>query len=155
MGLKEELGLKRNFTNPAHEALLNIYHTGAILKKRSREFFSEYGITDVQFNVLALLCHQSSDNEGVTQAQLSQMMLVNRANVTSIIDRMEKADLVARTPVPGDRRCNAIQLTAKGLGIFKEVEEKYDRNVLEIMSVLFDEEVSQLVGMLERVRNNL
>lgn len=155
MGLQEELGLKREFRVPVHETLLNIYHTGSRIKKRAREFFSDYGITDVQFNVMELLLYQTDANEGLTQAELSRMMLVNRANITSLIDRMEKANLVVRTAVPGDRRYNAVRLTARGKKTLLDVEEKYAEEVTRIMSPLSDDETDQLRGMLERVRENL
>jgi DNA-binding MarR family transcriptional regulator len=42
------------------------------------------------------------------------MMMVNRANVTGLVDRLEKAGLVRRTAT-GDRRYNMIKLTDRGL----------------------------------------
>ena len=155
MSLQDELGLKQPFRVPGHETLLNIYHTGSRVKKRAREFFADYGITDVQFNVLELLLYQTEENEGLTQADLSRMMLVNRANITSLVDRMEKANLVVRTAVPGDRRFNAVRLTARGKQVLLDVEEKYVGEVARIMSPLSSKEMDQLRNMLERVRDNL
>ncbi len=155
MGLKEELGLKRPFSVPAHEALLNIYYTGSQMKKRAREFFAEYGITGVQFNLMELLRCQADEGTGLTQADLSRMMLVNRANITSLIDRMENSNLVMRTSVPGDRRFNAIMLTAHGRKVLLDVEEKYQTEVAKIMSPLSAEEQRQMMNMLERLREKL
>jgi len=155
MDLQEELGLKREFRVPVHETLLNIYHTGSRIKKRARKFFSDYGITDVQFNVMELLLYQTDANEGLTQAELSRMMLVNRANITSLIDRMEKANLVVRTAVPDDRRYNAVRLTARGKKVLLDVEEKYAEEVTRIMNPLSNDEMDRLRGMLERIRENL
>jgi MarR family 2-MHQ and catechol resistance regulon transcriptional repressor len=155
VGLKEELGLKQPFTVPAHEALLSIFYTGSMIKKRAREFFSKYGITDVQFNLMMLLMFHSGDDGGLTQADLSRMMLVNRANITSLIDRMEKANLVMRTPVQGDRRYNCVRLTAYGKRLLVEVEEEYAHEVGKIMGVLDDSDVQELISALERLRANL
>ena len=155
MALEKELGLKRPFSMPAHEALLNIYYTSSQMKKRADEFFATYGITSVQFNLMELLLRQADEEEGLTQAELSQMMLVNRANITSLIDRMEKADLVVRTPVPGDRRYNAIKLTAHGREVLLDVEERYLAAVAMVMSPLSQKEQMQLMNMLERLRENL
>jgi len=155
MALKEELGLKQGFSIPAHEALLNIYYTGSRIKKRAREFFAQYGITDVQFNLMELLLYQADENKGLTQADLSLMMLVNRANITSLVDRMEKANLVARTPVPGDRRYNAVRLTAHGKKVLLDVEGKYQAEVTKIMGPLDHDDQRRLIEMLERVREGL
>ena len=97
MSLKEELKLKKGFDIVEHEALLNIYYTASLLKKRADVFFKTFGLTDVQFNVMMLLHYHSGTQDGLSQAQLSDMMLVNRANITTLIDRMEKASLVMRT----------------------------------------------------------
>ena len=117
MSLESELCLRRPFTLLAHEALLNIYYSASRLKKKAGEFFRPFGLTDVQFNLMMLLKYQGGQEEGLSQAQLSSMMLVNRANVTSLIDRMEKIDLVIRTPAPTDRRSNIVKLTKRGWGL--------------------------------------
>jgi len=155
MKLNEELGLIRDIETPEHEALLNIYYTGDLIRKRARDFFAEYGITDVQFNVMQLLQYQAADRDGLTQAELSKMMLVNRSNITSIIDRMERDGLVKRGMVPSDRRYNSIRLTSEGLKILKKVESKYQNEVFQIMGALKGSELVQLMKMLERLRLNL
>jgi len=78
MSLEHELGLRKPIAMLGHEALLNIYFTATCIKKRAAEFLRPFGLTDVQLNVLMLLHHQSSDVGGLSQAQISDMMLVNR-----------------------------------------------------------------------------
>ena len=155
MTLKSELGMRKGFENPAHEALLNIYYSAARIRKKAGEFFRRHGLTDVQFNVLSLLRHQSGDIEGLTQVELSKMMLVNRANITTLIDRMEKAGLVARKPVPDDRRYNIVALTPHGLEMYQQVSGIYKRKIGEIMHVLDDDELEALKTILEKLRMNL
>lgn len=155
MKLEEELSLKAGIKITAHEALLNIYYTGDLIKKRAREFFSHYGITDVQFNLMELLYYQSEEKTGLTQAELSRMLLVNRSNVTSLIDRMERAKLVIRVDVPGDRRYNAIRLTNKGRKMIEDVEGKYMDEVRRVMAVLGRSEMDALIRALELIRQNI
>jgi DNA-binding MarR family transcriptional regulator len=135
--------------------MLNIYYTASCLKKRADEFFRAFGLTDVQFNVMMLLAHQSGAEAGLSQAQLSDMMLVNRANVTSLIDRMEKADLVVRTAAANDRRYNIIKMTGKGKRLFAKVEPLYGKQVQQIMATLKTREQKQLAAMLAKVRGEL
>ena len=155
MSLKAELGMRKGFENPAHEALLSVYYSAARIRKKAGEFFRTYGLTDVQYNVLSLLKHQSGDNGGLTQVELSNMMLVNRANITTLIDRMEKAGLVARKPVPDDRRYNVIALTPRGMDMYQKVTGTYRKKVNEIMGVLNADELEALKTILEKVRLNL
>jgi len=155
MTLKEELGLKQGFVDTAHEAILNIYFTASIMKKRADIFFGKFGLTDVQFNLMELLHYQSGKEYGLSQAQISDMMLVNRANITALIDRMEKAGLVTRTAHSNDRRFNIIKLTAKGEKLFAKVEPLYIEQVHKAMSSLDESQLRKLMTMLERVRGTL
>jgi len=184
MALKEELGLKTDFASPAHEALLNIYYTASIMKKRADDFFGQFGLTDVQFNLMNLLYYESGSTGspqrssppggkahstssprlssgqagqegGLSQAQISNMMLVNRANITSLVDRMEKAELVSRTAHANDRRYNIIKLTSKGKNLYTKVEPHYLKQVKEAMAPLDAAELKRLAGMLEKVRRTL
>jgi DNA-binding MarR family transcriptional regulator len=154
VALKEELKLKRGFAVVEHEAMLNIYYTTASLKKRADAFFKDFGLTDVQFNLMMLLTYQGGD-EGLSQAQISEMMLVNRANVTTLIDRMEKTDLVARTSLSGDRRTNIIKMTTKGKKIFEKTEPLYDKMTKEAMTGFSQSDLQKLVTILEKVRSNI
>lgn len=155
MGLKEELGLRRDLRPKAHEAFLNVYYTAALLKKLARGLFRPFGITDVQFNVLQLLAYHAGDQGGLTQAELGHMMLVNRANITPLIDRMEKAGLVVRTPVPGDRRYHLVQLTNEGRDILTKVEAEYERWMHSIVGTVEDEDLIQLVDSLGALRQRI
>ena len=155
MALKEELGLKTDFASPAHEALLGIYYTASIMKKRADGFFGQFGLTDVQFNLMNLLYYESGKEGGLSQAQISDMMLVNRANITSLVDWMEKAELVTRTAHANDRRYNIIKLTGKGKHLYLKVEPHYLEQVKEAMAPLDAAEIKRLAGMLEKVRRTL
>ena len=153
MALKEELRLKKGFATVEHEALLNIYYTSTCVKKRAIEFLKQFSLTDVQLNLMMLLHHQGGA-DGLTQAQLSEMMLVNRANITSLIDRMERDKMVRRT-IGEDRRYNIVRLTGKGKKLLGKVEPLYAKEVKRIMSAVSAVEKKQIIKMLEKVRKNL
>ncbi|MHC4244311.1 MAG: MarR family winged helix-turn-helix transcriptional regulator [Planctomycetota bacterium] len=155
MSLEYELCLKRPFTLLAHEALLNIYYSASCLKKKAGEFLRPFGLTDVQFNLMMLLKYQGEQEQGLSQAQLSSMMLVNRANITSLIDRMEKANLVIRTPAPADRRSNIVKLTSRGKELLAKIEPLYTKEVKRIMAALKLNEQKTVIEMLERIRGNV
>jgi DNA-binding MarR family transcriptional regulator len=155
MALKEELGLKQGFADSAHEALLNIYFTASMMKKRADVFFGKFGLTDVQFNLMVLLHYQKGKEGGLSQAQISDMMLVNRANITSLIDRMEKAGLVTRGAHSKDRRFNIIRLTARGEKLFTKIQPLYFEQIHKVMSSLDTGELKNLMAMLEKVRQTL
>ena len=155
MSLEFELCLRKPIALLAHEALLNTYFTASCLRKKAGELLRPFGVTDVQFNLMMLLKYQGGSEEGLNQAQLSNMMLVNRANITSIIDRMEKANIVVRTPAPSDRRSNIVKLTTRGKKLIDQIEPFYTEEVKQIMAVLKQPEQKSLIAMLEKIRGNL
>jgi len=155
MSLEVELCLRKPVALLVHEALLNTYYTASCLRKKVGEFLRPFGLTDVQFNLMMLLEYQSGPKEGLNQAKLSNMMLVNRANITSLIDRMEKANFVVRTPAPSDRRSNIVKLTSRGRKLLTQIEPLYTNEVKRIMAVLKQTEQKTLIAMLEKIRGNI
>ena len=153
MGLKEELNLSKDFVSTEHEALLNLYYTTNCLKKQAAEFFAPYGLTDVQFNLMMMVKHHGG-TEGLSQARLSEMMLVNRANITGLVDRLEKAGFVQRSAAD-DRRYNMIQLTSKGRQLLDKADIAYGQKVQQVMSVLSKPDQKALIKACGKIRKNL
>jgi DNA-binding MarR family transcriptional regulator len=68
------------------------------------------GLSIPQFDLLSTLTEQ----EGLSQQELAERLYVTKGNVSGLLDRMVEAGLVERRALPGDRRSNALHLTAKG-----------------------------------------
>lgn len=151
MGLSDELGFKRPLENPPHEAILSIVLTGTLLSKEGTRILRPFKLTDSQFNVLMLLKHQSEDGR-LSQTELGRMLLVNRSNVTGLVDRMEQAGWVRRRGDPGDRRINWIHITPEGLKLLERAEEAYLKRIHELMKSLQGKDETRLCRWLERIR---
>lgn len=150
MGLKEELGLDQPIETIEHECLLNIVYTGTIFSKLSDKFFSKSDITDAQFNVLMQLKY--SKQQKLSQVDLSKRLFVNRADVTGLIDRLEKGGFVKRGSHPTDRRVNLIAITPKGLDLLERLEPEYFKEVNKIFGNFGKTEIKDLINNLEKVR---
>ncbi|MBN2326031.1 MAG: MarR family transcriptional regulator [Candidatus Omnitrophica bacterium] len=154
MGLQQELGMPNPISDTAHEAIMNIVLTGEMLAKEGQRIFRPLGLTNSQFNVLILLKHQSN-HEGITQTELGARLLVNRSNVTGLVDRMEEAGWVRRAPAPGDRRINKVQLTKEGSHLLGKAEILYYSRIREVMGGLSKKDLGAMNGLLGRVREKL
>ena len=150
MGLKEELGLDQAIETIEHECLLNIVYTGTIFNKLSYRFFSKTGITDAQFNVLMQLKYSSKQE--LSQVELSRRLFVNRADITGLIDRLEKGGYVSRGVHPTDRRVNIIKVSAKGLDLLKRLEPAYFAEVNKLFKNLNKGEITGIISSLEKIR---
>jgi DNA-binding MarR family transcriptional regulator len=153
MNLKEELGLDQSFETMEHECLLNILYTATMLYKASYVYFRQYGITDAQFNVLIQL--QYVKQQGLSQVDLGKRLVVNKADMTGIIDRLEKAGFVGREDHPKDRRINIIKITRKGRDIVNKLEPGYFTGVKKLMSGMLKGDMKTIMKGMEKIRENV
>ena len=100
------------------------------LLRASRRLFKPYGLTEVQFNILHVL--QDAKHE-LTQRELSDILVVDRSNVTGLIDRMEAMGWVERQPSPGDRRAYRIRLTTAGRKLWQLAHPAYEAAASEVL----------------------
>ncbi len=152
MGLSDEIKMGGAFESFRHEALLNLMKTTHSIQKRSNAFFSEYGISDAQYNVLIVL---KIAGEGLTQVDIGQRVVASRSNITALIDRLEKKNYVKRCVVEGDRRSYKVELAADGVKLLDSVEKLYLDEVESVMTCLTEKESKQLSSIMEKLRNHI
>ena len=150
MRLQQELKLKQPLASVNHEALLSLVRTSSLMQKVSDRFFSQFGLTDVQFNILMILKEHGS--EGLSQQELSEHLIVTKSNVVGLVDRLERGDYVKRVSHPSDRRFNQIIVTPKGQKLEAKVEKSYFKEVDKMMNVLSPSEKRSVVKAMESIR---
>jgi len=104
-----------------------------------------------QWSVLRVLWEQ----EGLSQVDLAERMRVEKASLTSVLDAMERRELIVRSRNSDDRRKVSINLTSYGRGLKAQLlpyGTSINRKATRGMSVA---EVDQLRGLLARVIRNL
>jgi DNA-binding MarR family transcriptional regulator len=151
MGLKEELGFPKPISTRAHEALLNIFVTADLLGKEADRVVQPFGLTRAQFDILKILEHQTADGSA-DQTALGRMLVVNRSNITGIVDRMERDGLVVRAGDPADRRIKRIRVTPKGRRLFRSADAAYVRRTAEVVAGLTPSDFAALCRLMESIR---
>jgi DNA-binding MarR family transcriptional regulator len=68
-----------------------------------------------------------------------------------ILDRLERAGLVARTADPSDRRKIVVELTPEGLRTANQANASYVRERKRVLSELSDDEVDELDRAVHRL----
>lgn len=112
----------------------------------------EFGITLPRFDLMAQLDRHP---EGLRMGELSRRMMVTSANVTGIVDLLEREDLVARDPVPGDGRASSVRLTAGGRRAFKRMASSHEDWITELMQGLPEQERATLYALLSTLKRGL
>lgn len=72
--------------------------------------FAEFSLTPAEYSVLALI----GANPGSKQTAIGDALGIKRANFVTLIDGLEDRQLTERREADGDRRSNALFLTAAG-----------------------------------------
>ena len=67
---------------------------------RFKEMLKPYGLTNLQHLVLEGLWHES----GQTAAELGKMLIMDKATLSGVLDRMSDAGWIEKRPNPDDRR---------------------------------------------------
>jgi DNA-binding MarR family transcriptional regulator len=84
--------------------------------------------------------------------ELATAMLLDRSNLTRLVDRMEAAGLVCRKTCPTDRRGAYAAITEAGLAKQQEMSPVYQQAIAKYFaSHLSDTEVEVLLKALERM----
>lgn len=131
------------------ETMVNLWWTSTLLKKKTRRFFTKLNSSDAQFNLLETIrvC------EGpLTQKELSEILLVDKSNITGLLDRAEKDGLIVRKNVPGDRRSYHIELTDVGMETVLRIRSLYEDVVAQAMSEFSAKEKDELIRLTRKMR---
>ena len=91
--INKELELETPIEDIKHELVLNVVRTATAIALRGATLFRKFGLTEAQFNVLFALKYKKKE---WTQSELGKRLVVTRASITSVLDKLESKDLVRR-----------------------------------------------------------
>ena len=126
----------------------NIRDIYRVALKRLNARLRKERITFSQYSVLLAL----SRSGPVQMNKLSEHMLVAPANVTGLVDRMERKGYVRRKRNEKDRRLYMIEETEKGSRIFKSISSRFRKYAGNLGSTLTQEERVSTLAALRKVR---
>ncbi len=89
-----------------------------------QDIYREFGdtrITLTQFSVMAV----AADNPEVTQAELAEVLAVERPRIVPILNALEARGLAKRLVCDIDRRNRRIVLTVEGLALLQDLKRRF------------------------------
>src|SRR5262249_51771822 len=87
--------------------------------------------------------------------ELSELLLVSRANITGLVDSLEQRGLVSRIPDENDRRVRLASITPAGKQLLEEYLPDHYKMIRRLCSGLSDEEKAALSDLLTKLRRNV
>jgi len=118
--LQAEIRQKRPFESLEEETYLNLVRTADTLRREIELALQPYGLTGTQYNVLRIL--RGAGQEGATCSAISERLLAFDPDVTRLLDRLEKIELVTRARSVTDRRVVMTHITEPGLELLKKLD---------------------------------
>lgn len=113
----------------------------------SRRLIHDFGITGPQLVVLKLIERLGTPSPG----ELARQANLSNATISGILDRLQRSDLLARTPSSTDRRRHQISLTRKGRMVLEQAPPPLQERFVARFRELHDWEQSQMLASLQRL----
>lgn len=129
-----------------YRALIQLLRTAEDLWNASRVFFARWELSPSQFNLLNLLYGQP---DGLSQSDLSRLLIMHRSNATGLVDRLEHRGLVQRRDDPDDRRAYRVVLTDPGNRLLEQIYPHYFAAADRVWANTAESRVEQLLGELK------
>ncbi|MCB0730017.1 MAG: MarR family transcriptional regulator [Ignavibacteriae bacterium] len=133
------------------EQVLDLYNLVAKahdkLKKVHAKHLGTEKLTTPQFGVLDVLMRKGS----IPLKKISDELMVTGANITCVMDNLEKEDLVRRVHSKSDRRVINAELTPKGKQKLDKIYPEHVRGLNEFSKKISDAEMKQLATLLEKL----
>ena len=148
--LREELKQTRPFHSPAHEAVVSVLRTAAVVQRHIAQVVEAHGITLQQYNVLRIL--RGAGSSGLPTLAIRDRMIEEAAGITRLLDKLEAAGHVDRERSTPDRRQVVCQITASGLAILASLDDPVDQLNADALGTLDDSEQRELIVLLGAMR---
>lgn len=148
--LQAEIRQRKPFVSLEEETYLNLVRTADALTRELELLLQPHGITTTQYNVLRIL--RGAGDEGATCSAISERLLAFDPDVTRLLDRLEKVQLVQRARSLTDRRVVMTTITRAGLDLLARLDEPLESLLKQQFKGIGRARLTQLVADLEEIR---
>jgi DNA-binding MarR family transcriptional regulator len=148
--LREELKQTKPFHSAAHEAVVSVLRTAAIVQRQLALVVEPSGVTLQQYNVLRIL--RGAGDEGLPTLAIRDRMIEEAAGITRLLDKLERAGHVVRERCTPDRRQVLCRITPAGLAVLAKLDDPVSAVNDAAVRTLDASEQAKLVELLGAVR---
>jgi DNA-binding MarR family transcriptional regulator len=133
-----------------------IRFTSKLFGKKVKQMAEENGIPFAYKDlVFQLAANSRSDDNGLTQCDLSNLTHLSAPTVSVTLQNMERDGYIIRAQDSGDARQIRVRLTDKGFELEKKVRQLFSEAEEKATEGLTEEELSALKDVLTKIINNL
>jgi DNA-binding MarR family transcriptional regulator len=129
----EEVLKTNKFRDERHKVVLNMLYTSYWIKDQMSVLLKEFDMTSEQFNVLRIL--RGSLHKPLCVKDIASRLIEKNSNVTRILERLQRKELIERIPSEYDKRENVTLITEKGLQLLEILDIKMQNAENELVNI--------------------
>lgn len=129
---------------------VNLIYTSNWVQERQKSYFSKFGITQQQYNVLRIL--RGNYPKPYSTSDIRERMLDKMSDASRIVERLVKKDLVVRKINKKDKRLVDVTISDSGLDLLEKIDKTIENFVQRPFSNLTEKEQEILDSLLDKVR---
>lgn len=126
----------------------DLFRLESALHRNGDRITAEYGLNQQQFVVLSEIV----DRGPISQKRLVGELVIEKSNLSKIVKKLKVLGLIDITPSSEDGRATLLSITPRGKSVWQECMEKFDAWQSRWVAPLSEEEVSQALRVLERLK---
>jgi DNA-binding MarR family transcriptional regulator len=140
---------ERTLSSPEEAVMLELIRTSDMLARGLVRVLKAENLSPTQYNVLRIL---RGAPEGLPCGEIAGRMLTRDPDVTRLLDRLEKRQLISRCRETEDRRTVMTRITPEGLTILASLDEPVQAAHRHQLGHLGRERLRKLTQLLRVVR---
>ena len=137
------------------QMFFNLVFAYEAITNRMGRRMAQFGLTFPSFNVLMILNSHIYRESGCPMSQIGELLLVSKANITGVVDSLERRELVERVDADYDRRVKLARSTAEGTALLRGILPGHFREVKRITRGLTKQERMQLRDLLSKLQRTV
>ncbi|MBN2853004.1 MAG: MarR family transcriptional regulator [Clostridia bacterium] len=94
-------------------------------------------------------------NESRSLNKLSKIVQVQKSNMTTLVDSLEKLKIVKRSRDENDRRSINLTLTESGEKVRQELAAEYEKNLSAILGDISDSDIENAIKILQTIKDKI
>jgi DNA-binding MarR family transcriptional regulator len=127
------------------------YKLAIALRTKVDQRYAPLGLVAPQFGMLIIL----EKSGPLTQNELGQSMVIDKATMVRLIDILEEKKLLTRTQSKTDRRANYLEITKAGRAMLEKLDHQRKEAEAEFLAPLSASERQQLTAIVDKLADHL
>ncbi len=147
--LEDEIKQK-SFKSEKEKVLVNLIFTYNYFQQTFEALMKPFQITPQQYNILRILKGQYPN--AISLKEIKNRMLDKNSDVSRVVERMRKKNILTRTINPNNRRAVEIKITQQGITLLEKIAPQLE-NYHNTLVQLNNKELKLLNQLLDKLRN--